>query len=92
MTGPMSEKDRAEFDACFAEPAPPARIARFVIFDPLTLPRAFYSRKVAHDAGAAHAWSTDMAKATEFPSKADALAYAEVQLRGTKVAVMEQGR
>lgn len=62
----------------------------FIIFDPLSLPRAFYSRKVARDVGAAHAWSSDLTKATDFPSKADALAYAEQQLPGTRVAVMER--
>lgn len=64
----------------------------FIIFDPLILPRVYYSQTVARDLGAAHAWSGDLSKAATFASKAEALKYAEVHLRDRKVAVMEQGR
>lgn len=84
MSGPMNPEDEAELMECFPE------AKRFVIFDPLILPRAFYSHRVARDLGAAHAWSSDLAKASEFPSKAEALAYVERQMPGTRVAVMER--
>lgn len=62
----------------------------FVIFDPLTQPRAFYSRSTARDVGAAHAWCEDVGKATRFMNKTDALDFGERYFPDTRIAVMER--
>lgn len=85
MSGPMSEHDAAELDAVLRPPA------RFLLIDPVVFPHAYYSQKIARDHGGAHAWSSDLAKATAFHSKAEALEYARVYFPNIQVAVKEIG-
>lgn len=76
--------ERCESDGCVYR-----SVARFVLIDPIVLPHAYYSQKIARDLGSAHAWSSDLAKATAFHSKEEALAYARQQFPSIQVAVKE---